>query len=191
MIYFISDTHFYHYKDFLRRPFLGPEMDELLINNWNSVVKPSDEVWHIGDFGYRLKEDQGTNADKLIELKTIFERLNGSRHLILGNHDRPNKVDKLKWASIHDTHMLSWPDGNRFFLSHYAHRTWPSKHHGTFHLYGHSHGKMPGFERSMDVGVDADQYKQKYFPISVEEVIKQLSPIKFESKEDLNREEQH
>jgi calcineurin-like phosphoesterase family protein len=176
MIYFISDTHFYHYKEFLNRPFLGPEMDELLISNWNSIVQPKDSVWHLGDFGFtRNVED----AEK------VFNRLNGDKHLVKGNHDQNNKVtqSKLRWGSIHDVKMLSF-ENDHFFLSHYAHRTWPSKYHGVYHLYGHSHGNMPGFDRSMDVGVDASQYKEKYKPISAVEVISQLGSIKFEGKYD-------
>jgi len=183
MIYFISDTHFFHYKEFLKRPILGPEMDELLISNWNSLVKPSDEIYHLGDFGYRLREDDGTNSDKLAELRKVFERLNGNKHLCRGNHDISNKVEKLKWGSVHDTKMLNF-EGHRFFLSHYAHRTWPSKYHGTYHLYGHSHGQLPGFGRSMDVGVDAEQYKQKYFPISALDVVDKLKEIEYIGKYD-------
>ncbi len=174
MIWFISDTHWFHYKDFLKRPFLGPEMDELLIDNWNAVVKPSDSVWHLGDVGF---------TKSLEDITKVFNRLNGDKHLVKGNHDQNNRVTQLKWASIHDTKMIN-TENQHFFLSHYAHRTWPSKYHGVMHLYGHSHGNMPGYDRSMDVGVDASQYKEKYKPISAIEVIKQLTPIPFEGKYD-------
>lgn len=161
-------------------------MDELLINNWNSLIQKTDQVWHLGDFGYKLKGEADGTPDKLSALNSIFNRLNGDKHLIMGNHDITNKVNKLKWSSVHDTKMLNY-EGNQLWLSHYAHRTWPSKHHGSFHLFGHSHGKLPGFERSMDVGVDADQYKEKYKPISIEQVISQLKPIHYENTEELNK----
>lgn len=149
-------------------------MDELLIENWNRVVTPKDSVWHLGDFGF---------TKSLEDAKAVFERLNGDKHLIKGNHDQNNKIQKLKWASIQDVNMLSF-EGNHFFLSHYAHRVWPSKFHGVYHLYGHSHGNLPGYDRSMDVGVDASQYKDKYTPISATQVVAQLSPIPFEGKYD-------
>lgn len=57
MIWFISDTHFFHYKEFLKRPILGPGMDELLIENYNKLVDKKDECYILGDFGYKLKED--------------------------------------------------------------------------------------------------------------------------------------
>ncbi len=167
MLYFTSDTHFYHYKEFLNRPVLGPGMDELLIANWNSVVKPSDSIYHLGDFGY---------TKTLEDAQAIFSRLNGDKHLVLGNHDQNNKLTKLKWSSIHDTKMLSY-ENHRFFLSHYAHRTWPSKHHGTYHLFGHSHGKLPDFDRSHDVGVDAPG--NNYTPLSVDQIVARLGAIEF------------
>ena len=56
-------------------------------------------------------------------------------------------------------------------MSHYAHRTWRNSVHGAFHLYGHSHGDLPGLGRSMDVGVDANDYA----PISIAAVVEKLS----------------
>ena len=44
--------------------------------------------------------------------------------------------------------------GHRVFLSHYAHRTWPGSCNGAYHFYGHSHGTIPHYGRSRDVGVD-------------------------------------
>jgi len=53
-------------------------MNKTLITNWNAVVKPTDEVWHLGDFAL-------TGRD---EMAGIFNQLNGKINLILGNHDR-------------------------------------------------------------------------------------------------------
>jgi hypothetical protein len=39
-------------------------------------------------------------------------------------------------------------------LCHYGMRVWPASHHGSVHFYGHSHGRLPGYGRSRDVGVD-------------------------------------
>lgn len=160
MIFFTSDTHFGHANilEYSHRPFATVEaMDEALIANWNTVVHPSHEVWHLGDFvcGRAGK----ANA------RRYRERLNGRIHLILGNHDNAKALDGL-FETIQDVKYLR-TNGHRFFLSHYAHRVWRNSHHGSYHLYGHSHGELPGRRRSMDVGVDA----QRYFPIAMEDVL--------------------
>ena len=50
-------------------------MDELMIENWNSVVRPQDKVYHLGDV-YMGRNESGFQY-----------RLNGHKRLILGNHD--------------------------------------------------------------------------------------------------------
>jgi calcineurin-like phosphoesterase family protein len=163
-VYFISDTHFFHELEALNRPLAGSQMVDLLVNNWNSRVKPGDSIWHLGDFSMH---------QPLATVQALFSRLNGDKHLIKGNHDHKNKAHRLAWASVHDTHMLM-VDKDMFWLSHYAHRIWPAKHHGVYHLYGHSHGHLPGYDRSMDVGVDVPG--NNYSPVSVEEVLAKLGP---------------
>lgn len=89
MIYFISDTHFYHSNiiKYSNRPFKDVnEMNETIINSWNSVVKNDDTVYHLGDFC--LSSDD--------EIKSIFNMLNGNKILIRGNHDRkPIKLNEV------------------------------------------------------------------------------------------------
>ena len=53
-------------------------------------------------------------------------------------------------------------------MSHYSHRVWSYSHHGSIHLYGHSHGNLPGFGRSFDIGVDTNDMK----PYSIDEIVK-------------------
>lgn len=86
-IWVTSDTHFCH-ENILG--FSGPNgetrgdhfrsinhMNEALINNWNSVVKPGDKVYHLGDVFIGNKE----------HFKRLWPRLNGRKRLIVGNHD--------------------------------------------------------------------------------------------------------
>lgn len=76
-VFVIADTHFGHRKVTEFRPWSTvEEHDRQLVERWNSVVRPSDTVWHLGDacLGGR---------DKL----AVFASLNGIKKLVLGNHD--------------------------------------------------------------------------------------------------------
>lgn len=87
-IWVTSDTHFLHTNSLSWETDTGcadrgkvfpstPEMDETLIDNWNSVVKPGDKVYHLGDVFMGNKD----------EFKTLWPRLAGAKRLIVGNHD--------------------------------------------------------------------------------------------------------
>lgn len=82
-VWVTSDTHFNHsnilsFCDGRGCDFKSvKEMNECLIDNWNSVVKQGDKVYHLGDVFFGPKED----------FKTLWPKLNGSKRLIVGNHD--------------------------------------------------------------------------------------------------------
>lgn len=80
MIYFIADTHFNYRNiiEYYNRPFKDTnEMNEYIIQKWNSVVKENDIVYHLGDVGFGTTE----------MLKELVSRLNGTKILLRGNHD--------------------------------------------------------------------------------------------------------
>ncbi len=168
MIHFISDTHFGHANviKYSKRPFLNVfEMNETLIQNWNRVVKPGDTVYHLGDFAFM----------KHTEITKLGQQLNGSKHLILGNHDKEivknkNKLTPTPFATI-DTYKEIKHNNIKFVLFHYGQRVWNKSHHGSIHLYGHSHGSLPPHGRSVDVGVDSAEITSEYRPVSIDEVM--------------------
>lgn len=88
-IWVISDTHFGHHNTikYCNRPFTGPtEMDWHMVEKWNSVVKPQDKVYHLGDVYMGCSNGY---AEK------VLQSLNGHKRLILGNHD--SGKDQLLW----------------------------------------------------------------------------------------------
>ena len=57
-------------------------------------------------------------------------------------------------------------------LCHYAMRSWASSIHGAWHLYGHSHGRIPEFDNmfAFDVGVDVWDYAPIPWDVVVEKM---------------------
>jgi calcineurin-like phosphoesterase family protein len=168
-IWFCSDTHFSHANiiKYCNRPFADTdEMDEALIRNWNSVVKPGDDVFHLGDVSFA--KDQSKTC-------RILDRLNGNKFLIKGNHDKITDANlRAKFSFIRDYYELYVTDESAhggkqlIVLLHFAMKIWNKCHRGSIHLYGHSHGTLPDDpgSLSMDVGVDSHNYT----PISYEQV---------------------
>lgn len=176
-IWFTSDTHYGH-KNIVRgtsnwenkdngqrvRDFNTlEEHNSVLVDNFNSVVKENDEVWHLGDWsfgGYRNIWE----FRKRLKCRNI--------HLVYGNHDEHivnNKIlDEDQEIEAHDwllkdainryyvrmqnlfssvQYYKELNINNRngkstFILSHYAMRVWNRSHHGSIMLYGHSHGTL-------------------------------------------------
>lgn len=166
-LWFTADTHLGHAAmiKHSERPYANvEEMDESIISSWNTLVQPKDTVWHLGDVAF------GGSA----RLVTYLRRLNGRLNICLGNHDKENMLRRAMQerggcGELVDVKYLRL-DGERFFLSHYAHRTWRKSHHGSFHLHGHSHGNLPRLNRSMDVGVDC----WNFAPINLDLVFAEL-----------------
>ena len=169
-IFFTADTHFGHTNiiKYCNRPFQSAqEMNEKLILKWNETVGQDDEVWHLGDFALCTPLDAWS----------IRSRLNGKINIIWGNHDKVAKNMKNAWASYHDYFELKIAGYPMVVLSHYAFRVWNKSHHGSWHLYGHSHGSLPDDPNalSFDAGVDCHGFR----PISIAEVQKIMSTKTF------------
>lgn len=113
-IWVISDTHWNH-ANILKftdresgkpvRPFQSVhDMNETMVENWNSVVKPGDKVYHLGDVFFGSKED----------FKVLWPRLNGRKRLIVGNHD---DVKFLSAGAFFEKVML-WRKFENLLLTH-------------------------------------------------------------------------
>jgi calcineurin-like phosphoesterase family protein len=161
--FFTSDTHFGHKRMLDFRPFVSTEeMDEALIANWNERIGRGDRVYHLGDFSFANKE----------RTAEIIGRLNGQIHLVRGNHDKMLDRCASLFASFQEYKTVK-VDGQRLVLFHFAMRTWDLSHHGSWSLYGHSHGNLaddPG-AMSMDVGVDPNGLR----PVAFEEVAERMA----------------
>jgi calcineurin-like phosphoesterase family protein len=150
-VWFTSDQHFGHPQiiGHCHRPFATvEEMDEKLIESWNSRIKHGDVVYHLGDITFRSAKNPGI----------YFGRLHGLIHLIAGNHDDETvKKRATCFAWIKDYFYLRL-DRKKVVLSHYPFESWRASRHGGFHLHGHSHGGARRLPRRLDVGVDSNEY---------------------------------
>ena len=170
-IWFISDTHFWHHKviQYQRPCFKNVvEMNETIISNWNSVVKPSDLVYFLGDFSFC-----GTNRSL-----DILNVLNGKIHLIKGNHDRKmsaNLRDRFEW--VKDIYPLRIDHDlykGYIELCHFPFLSWAASGRGRYHLFGHAHGKLETDMLSLDVSVE----RWNYFPVNLDTVLAELEKKK-------------
>lgn len=157
--YLSSDWHLYH-KNIIRycnRPFSSvEEMNEALIENHNSVVRPNDTFFHLGDFAFAGSD----------EIRKALKRMNGKKIFLKGNHDRASN-----FVGLVDDFVPDWfgkIGGMNVHMYHYPVASWNGAFHGTIHLHGHSHGSTDstGLLR-FDMGVDCFNM----FPVGVEELI--------------------
>lgn len=173
-IFFYSDSHFGHSSiiKYSSRPYKDvDEMNELMLQEWNKIVKPGDTVYHNGDVAFMPYD----------KLKNYLSRLNGNIELVLGNHDKviiQNKEDLLrqgKIVSIANYNELKISGCPMIVLFHYGMRVWNGSHKSSILLYGHSHGSLPPFGKSVDIGVDCKEITKEYRPIHLDEVLKYMS----------------
>lgn len=162
--FFTADCHFDHKNiiKYCNRPYSDvDEMNEALINNWNSVVKIEDKVYHIGDFCL---------SNNYLKFRA---RLNGDIVFLNGSHDKEEWRENL--LSIYIPNLKDEYNNKRLIvLCHYAMRSWEKSHYASWHLFGHHHGKLEPYGLSLDVGVDCNNY----FPFSLYQIIEKMSNLK-------------
>lgn len=159
--FFTSDTHFGDHRVIwmYKRPFATvPEMDAALAANWNAVVGEDDEVWHLGDFAVRYDAER-TSA--------LLDRLNGTKHLVVGNNDPATTTEAPAWASVQHYREIT-VDRIPLVLCHYAFRSWNGMYRGCVNLHGHSHGRLAPMKGQYDAGVDVFPFA----PVTLEQILR-------------------
>ena len=182
-IWFTSDTHHSHtniagpkvstWKSGYRNFNSIQEMNDTLIKNINDCVKEDDILYHLGDWSFG-----GVHNIMYFRRALICKNI----HLILGNHDQHIVDKEIKFnsesfnpidlfTSVQNT-FTGYIGKSYFHLSHYSHRVWPSSHKGSIHLYGHSHGSIPDYGKSMDIGIDTHK---DFRPYHINEILQIMS----------------
>ena len=176
MIYFTSDTHFNHTNILKYEPKTRPfetieEMNEVLISNWNNVVKEDDIVYVLGDFF----------MGALDSIEPIYNRLNGKVILIRGNHDTRNRLQIYEELGIEvkDIEYLNYK-GRFFILCHFPIASEEfikmviRDNSEVVNLYGHIHSNAPkGYvDGTYHIGCDTNDL----MPISIQQVWSECWP---------------
>jgi calcineurin-like phosphoesterase family protein len=191
-VWFTADPHFGHGNiiRYCHRPFLSDEEkrlleelgqrgkwrvsdetvrrhDEALLSAINERVAANDLLYIVGDFCMgTLYEAAGYRGR--IACKNVF--------LVWGNHDHrsiaPLFSDAFEQGMVEVAGQAIW-------LNHYPMRSWNRSFHGSWHLYGHVHGRLAWQDTgeldwmlTRDVGVDACGYA----PMSFEELSAFMAP---------------
>lgn len=164
MIYFTSDLHFNHNREFIykSRGFVNVwDMNKEIVDNWNSKVKDNDIVYVLGDLML------GNNEKG----KKFLTQLKGDLHIILGNHDTDARIEIYK--NLYNTVDVKYADRIKygkyiFYLSHYPSKVTNKKDKPIWCLHGHTHSKNK-FEYPQNYNVSLDAHNMKL--VSIEEVI--------------------
>lgn len=187
-IFFTSDWHVGHDNviKFDQRPFKDTDhMHRVLINNYNSSVTENDICYFAGDMGFCKAET----------LAKIMEELNGTKVLLLGNHDRNTYSMYSQGFDVVLNTAVFYIGKSRVSISHCPLPGIPREDisemkgsaegenwHGEsrqqmftsqdptvdYHLHGHCH-KTPEereTDKQFDIGVRANNYR----PVSISQI---------------------
>ncbi len=153
-LFFTSDLHFNHFNiiSFAKRPFnTENEMNEEIIKRFNNKVPEDGVTYFLGDLYVSTKNPE--------LLSSWIRRLNGKKHLILGNHDyfeRDFYLDYCGFESV-SQYLEIVVEKNIIVMSHYPMMSWNYIHRGAWMLYGHVHGTFNRVE---------DLIRKKIYPIN-------------------------
>ncbi len=177
-IFITSDWHFCHNKEFLYAPrgFTSVyDMNNTIIDKYNSVVSTDDDVYVLGD----LMLNDTDLASKCIK------QLKGKIHIIRGNHDTDNKIELYKTffnvVEIVDAKYLDY-NGYHFFLCHYptitssADIVKPIKKK-LINICGHTHTKDKFLDFNKGAIYHAEVDAHDCYPVNLDQIIQDLNSV--------------
>lgn len=188
MVWFTADWHFYHNRilEFhpKRKELFGTNMKEVtekMIQKWNSRVSKKDTVYILGDLAFGDSEQK----------RKLFQRLNGNKILILGNHDKVadyntcyfNHITQIKNMTFKKSIFPSLPKDIEVIMCHFPLYRWEHYEKGAIHLHGHCHGSIDSDNKfsnntidnhiRIDVGLDSEF--ANYDLVSIDKLAKYIN----------------
>lgn len=167
-IWFTSDTHFCHDNiiKYCNRPYKdSKEMNEALIHNWNSVVKPGDKVYHLGDVVM--------GQDHRRQFPDIISKLQGKKRLVVGNHDDVKWLSQGNW--FQKVGLWRIFDDYNFICTHVplhpGSLAGRLRNEGGWNVHGHIHDQPSPEGNYLCICVEQTDYR----PVHLEEIVAMIS----------------
>lgn len=167
--FYISDTHLGDPVaiKYQKRPFKDPEeMDRIIISNWNHKVSKHDDVYILGDL----------ISHSVHDFYHYLKKLNGRKHLIIGNHDYHLIKDKKALTYFVSVENMSHvrDKGRLAILCHYPLAEWNGYYKGVWHIYGHIHDRLSdttSYMMTLPHALNAGCMINDYTPVTFDELI--------------------
>ncbi len=175
-IWFTSDLHLYHDREFIYKvrgyKSAAAHLDGVILKI-NEYVMPDDELYILGDVAFGGDTDAAVRA---------VSRINGKKHLVIGNHDTDKKLEAYREAGVFES--IEWAGrirvnkSTRLYLSHYP--TLVSNHEDRtpiFNLHGHTHQDLifnEDFEKT-NIHIGWDTWQR---PVEMEKIEKLIEKVR-------------
>jgi len=168
MRFWTADWHFFHKNiiKYCNRPFKHEKhMRNAIINNFNETVGKNDTTFVVGDVAM-------LGGSQWERLRGVIQKLNGSKHLIYGNHDefRWQKYVDIGFTTVHSALWLE-EDGLNLVMAHDP-AVYCTLNPDTIFLHAHIHTLYKSLqkERVVNVGVDMWDFK----PVNIKQIREEL-----------------
>jgi calcineurin-like phosphoesterase family protein len=161
-VFFIADLHLSHTNMAIKRGFATvEEHDEHIIAKWNSVVSKRDVTYILGDVTMEKSSPYH-----------LLDRLNGIKHVVLGNHDRRQDVKKLL---EHVESVAGMVQYKGIMLTHCPIHPMELDYRFKYNIHGHIHDKivmkmLDGWEEIDERYICVSCERVDYTPKTLEEL---------------------
>lgn len=181
MIYFTSDWHFNHAREFIYKA-RGcnsiQEMNNKIVSNCNSVLTPNDDLYVLGDLC--LGGEQSIESNK-----ELISSINGKIHIVYGNHCTPSR--RAMYSTLDNvvesaSAIELTVNKIHFYLSHYPTITTnlqeESLKQAVVNLCGHRHTTDPFYDCDKGIIYHCEVDAHNLYPVSIDKIIQELK-LKF------------
>jgi calcineurin-like phosphoesterase family protein len=203
--FFTSDWHLGHKSalEFDNRPFKNiEEMNQKLVNAYNATVPENGVCYFLGDMGL-------CSVDSM---KKYIDQLNGTKILILGNHDKgPTSMYNIGFDAVmyeaslviaremvtmthcplrgvfrENTEGMRGTQEGENWHGEFRHQKFSIPNRGQFHLHGHIHSPNRGkSSKILGKQFDVGVTANKYRPVSISVIESWITKYKKENESEL------